>query len=379
MMLRQALVTFLFFFIAIAPFSALAEAPIPERKSLSLDTIKNVLSEQKEKKETLEEKIVIEEQDIEKLQKKLVKITKKVHEEERRLNKHLQRSNILQREKGQILSDLQKRRKEIEEIIGALYRLQQLPNSNVIVSTQNAEEIGIINASLSYMFPPIISKIKRLENELEELSDIEKELRHEEKKIRASRDKLAQDERLTRALMGKRKELFEEHKGLITVYSQRIQEYAQQAKTMEELFKRLQTAKPKLLRKPQYKEILPVKGSWRLPIPGIINIAFGQTDNIGAQSEGIYIKPNGSRAAVAPMGGVVRYVGSFNTYQNMIIIEHKDKYHSVISGLDEISVETGQSVIAGEPIGVIDNSQRKNTLLYYELRYKGSPINPLKS
>ena len=355
------------------------EAPLPERKSMSLNTLKNVLSEQREKKETLEEQIVIEEQDIKKLSKKLVRITKEVHKQEAKLNKHLQRAAILQREKDQIISSLQNRKKEIEEVLGALYRLQQLPGSNVIVSTENAENVGIINASLSYMFPPILKKVEKLETDLEELKTIESDLSDEEEEIRESRNRLAKDQRMTEALIDKRKELFSEHKSLISVYSRRIQDYAQQAKTMEELFNRLQTAKPQLLKKPQYKEVLPVKGSWRLPIPGAINVSFGGIDKIGAKSEGIYINPVGSQTAVAPMGGIIRYVGSFNTYQNMVIIEHKDKYHSVVSGLDQTSVEAGQSVIAGEPIGVIDNSQRKNTLLYYELRYKGRPINPLKS
>ena len=76
------------------------------------------------------------------------------------------------------------------------------------------------------------------------------------------------------------------------------------------------------------------------------------------------------------MGGVVRYIGSFKQYQNLIIIEHKGEYHSLIAGLDQINVSLGQSVIAGEPLG-ITRSQSASSILYYELRHKGRPINPI--
>jgi septal ring factor EnvC (AmiA/AmiB activator) len=44
--------------------------------------------------------------------------------------------------------------------------------------------------------------------------------------------------------------------------------------------------------------------------------------------------------------------------------------------LARITAEVGQSVLAGEPVGVMGSPQG-SPRLYFELRRKGQPINPL--
>ncbi len=77
------------------------------------------------------------------------------------------------------------------------------------------------------------------------------------------------------------------------------------------------------------------------------------------------------------MGGVIDYAGKFKGYGNIIIIRHQKEYHSLVAGLSKIDTVVGRAVSAGEPIGKMGTSN-DGTSLYYELRYKGQPINPSK-
>ncbi|MBU0859836.1 MAG: peptidoglycan DD-metalloendopeptidase family protein [Alphaproteobacteria bacterium] len=75
---------------------------------------------------------------------------------------------------------------------------------------------------------------------------------------------------------------------------------------------------------------------------------------------------------------MVRFSGPFKNYGNMIIIEHKKDYHSLIAGLTRLDVREGTSVNAGEPVGSLPSSSSRGgkPTLYYELRQKGRPVNP---
>ena len=108
-----------------------------------------------------------------------------------------------------------------------------------------------------------------------------------------------------------------------------------------------------------------------MPVSGIIRINYGQQDEIGAPSEGLHIEGRQGGLVVSPMGGIVRYTGPFRRYGQLIIVEHKKGYHSLVAGLARIDTVVGQSLAAGEPIGILGDAN-----LYYELRYKGRPVNP---
>jgi septal ring factor EnvC (AmiA/AmiB activator) len=78
------------------------------------------------------------------------------------------------------------------------------------------------------------------------------------------------------------------------------------------------------------------------------------------------------------MSGSVKYAGEFKKYGKMIILEHPSGYHSLVAGLETINTAVGQEIDVGEPIGVMPSTGSKRPILYYELRYNGSPVNPAR-
>ena len=77
---------------------------------------------------------------------------------------------------------------------------------------------------------------------------------------------------------------------------------------------------------------------------------------------------------MSPFDGTVIFAGPFRGYGNLIIVEHGDGYLSLMAGLGNIGVDLGQMLLAGEPIGQMDNQQ--NAELYVEIRKNNQPINP---
>jgi septal ring factor EnvC (AmiA/AmiB activator) len=116
-----------------------------------------------------------------------------------------------------------------------------------------------------------------------------------------------------------------------------------------------------------------------MPLSGSVLTGYNEMDSIGARSKGITVQGRKNALIVAPMGGIIRFTGAFKNYGNMIIVEHKNNYHSLISGFKDINVSVGQNVSAGQPLGRLkDNQGNKAPKLYFELRRNGKPLNPSK-
>ena len=117
----------------------------------------------------------------------------------------------------------------------------------------------------------------------------------------------------------------------------------------------------------------------KLPPPAVGRIVgrYGQAMASGLTRKGITLQTAPAAQVVAPYGGRVVFAGKFRGYGQLLIIEHTEGYHSLLSGLARIDSAIGQEVVAGEPVGVMGRPDNRKPVLYVELRRNGRPINPL--
>jgi septal ring factor EnvC (AmiA/AmiB activator) len=75
--------------------------------------------------------------------------------------------------------------------------------------------------------------------------------------------------------------------------------------------------------------------------------------------------------------GNVLYTGALEGYGNLIILGHGKDYHTLYGHLDEIIATVGKRVRPGQIIGRTgDTGSLVGEALYFEIRYKGKPIEP---
>ena len=111
------------------------------------------------------------------------------------------------------------------------------------------------------------------------------------------------------------------------------------------------------------------------PINGNIISNFKQVNDNANYVNGLTFESNDDPYIVSPLNGVIVFAGKFRSYGNLIIIESKNEYHSILSGMDEILTYSGNEVLVGEPIAK-NNLNNKKKRLYFELRFKGKPVDP---
>lgn len=130
----------------------------------------------------------------------------------------------------------------------------------------------------------------------------------------------------------------------------------------------------------QISSIMRHKG--KLPVPAIGNVVqrFGEPERRGQRAKGIKIKTRSGAPVVAPHDGEILFADIFRGYGKILIIDHGQGYHTLLAGLGRIYSTVGQAVLAGEPVGVMNEKQGtsgQRPEVYLEMRYNGLPIDPL--
>lgn len=152
-------------------------------------------------------------------------------------------------------------------------------------------------------------------------------------------------------------------------YKLRQKKMAKNANNINDLFKDSAFKKKEGIRKKKNNQFI------KLPVSGEIVSRFGERKDSFQFKNGIMFETKKEPSyIISPINGTVRFAGQFRSYGNLIIIENEDNYHSIISGMDKITIFEGNKVLKGEPVGKNEDDVKKK--IYFELRYKGKAIDP---
>lgn len=121
----------------------------------------------------------------------------------------------------------------------------------------------------------------------------------------------------------------------------------------------------------------PLKLYWRWPIKGRISKGFSlKRRNL---NQGIDIKARYGQPVAAAASGLIVYAGnSVKGYGNLVIIKHNSRYLSAYAHNRRIKVKEGGRVKVGDIIAEAGRDFNGKTVLHFEIRKQGQPINPLK-
>ena len=128
-------------------------------------------------------------------------------------------------------------------------------------------------------------------------------------------------------------------------------------------------------------DIIDKKGNLLPPVKGKLLNNFGRERdkiyNTYIVHNGVSIRVRKGAPVRSVFNGKVLYTGTLDGYGNIIIIGHGMYYHSLYGHLDEIISSAGKTVRSGQIIGRSgDSGSVKGEALYFEIRYKGKPIEP---
>ena len=135
--------------------------------------------------------------------------------------------------------------------------------------------------------------------------------------------------------------------------------------------------------KPQriWPDVKELKGRIPRPVEGKIVGRFGRAKgpfNTYINRQGVVFQAKAGSEVRAVLAGEVIHSGWQNGYGNIIIIDHGQRYYTLIGGMAGLRHQAGQWVEQGQKVGIVPKggvSEKKD--IYFEIRYRGRALNPV--
>jgi murein hydrolase activator len=129
-----------------------------------------------------------------------------------------------------------------------------------------------------------------------------------------------------------------------------------------------------------------LRGQLTIPAAGRLVRHFGDDDGLGGTLQGDTLETSPGATITAPTDAVVLFAGAFRSYGQLLILDAGNGYHVVLAGMSRINVSQNQFVLAGEPVGVMNEQLIASSapvpmgngapMLYIEFRKDTKPVNP---
>ncbi len=121
----------------------------------------------------------------------------------------------------------------------------------------------------------------------------------------------------------------------------------------------------------------------KLPWPveqGVIIKTFGESENkdlkIVTFNNGVDISTSVGTPVFAVAQGVVSQIGFLPTFGNIVIVRHASAYLTVYANLSEVKVAKGESVSAGQALGLVGKSAQGGGLVHFEVWHGRNKYDP---
>lgn len=328
----------------------------------------------------------------------------------------------LKAQEQKIRASLAARRDVLAEVLGALQRMGLNPPPAILVKPEDALSSVRSAILLGAVVPELRQQTDMLLADLKEQSRVTASIEAERARLTAAVGEQAAEKKRLGMLLEAKQKLAADTQTALAAEKQRSATLAAKAGSLKELIASLEADRarkaadaakaaeqktvdadkgPASAPAPTELASLPVpesnrltaaapfsalQGQIALPVTGRIKRRFGANDGNGAVMLGDMVATQSGAIVTAPADGNVLYAGPFRSYGQLLILNAGDGYHVVLAGMSRISVASGQSVLAGEPVGAMGEARVASTSaskngnatpeLYVEFRKDGKPVDP---
>ncbi len=370
-----------------------------------LEEVKRALGEGREKARKLKQKADQIERELARLRRDMVAAANIIQARERRAAELIKSVDELKAKENAKLARLTAQRGQLAGVLMALQRVARYPPEALITQPISPADTVRSAILLRAAVPEINRLAFRLREDLESLARARRDMAEKKAQLTGVTDSLENERHRLAVLYGQKTAIKYRTMTARKAEARRLKSLAGEAASLRDLLRQLKKAgkRPRLRREtpgsgesaaktgiiapsktvlglPAGLTGVPISSQrGKLPPPAVGRIVgrFGQTLSTGLTRKGIRIQTAAGAQVVAPYEGRIVYAGKFRGYGELLIIEHGEGYHSLLSGLARIDSTIGQWVVAGEPVGVMGRPDRRKPVLYVELRRNGQPINPI--
>lgn len=289
--------------------------------------------------------------------------------------------SALNRKIPELRTKLEKEKESIGKILNILYKYGRIDFIDFIIEANDMGSLLQGNKHLVLLAQHQDQIVADYLQTLNELHAAEKKLEENKQDISKFIQGAQQKKQDLEAEEKKNTDLIRQIEQNKTIHMKTMDELQDRAEQLQNLMKKILNSKipPSITLIPLYEN----KGSLPWPIMGRIVTRFGLQRhprfNTTTMNNGIEISPRKDMIVKSIHPGIVAYTDHFQGYGNLIIIDHGMSYYTLYGHCSDFLVKKGDPVQADQSIAVVgDYSSLMGKTLYFEIRFKTKPLNPLQ-
>jgi septal ring factor EnvC (AmiA/AmiB activator) len=306
-----------------------------------------------------------------------------------------------------IRKSLDGRRAVIGEVLAALQRIGHRPPPALISSPEDALQTVRTAMLLGAVLPEMRQQVDALASDLTELVNVRKKITQERDQLQTQVASLDTERTRMTALIDERQRQQADREKALEGERARAGDLAKQVDNLKDLIAKLEQgldpairaareaarsdSRPELSAFRDPGRLAPsvafasLRGHVPIPVNGVKIKEFGAPDGLGGSEKGLSVATRIGAQVTAPSDGWVVYAGPFRSYGQLLILNAGGGYHILLAGMERISVDLGQFVLAGEPVAVMGSGSHiasilatgsSQPVLYVEFRKDGIPVDP---
>jgi septal ring factor EnvC (AmiA/AmiB activator) len=297
------------------------------------------------------------------------------------------------------------RHNTIAQVLAALQRIGLHPPPALLISPDDALKAVRSAILLGAVIPELRQQAQAVANDLAELVKLRNDIAAERDNLKKEMASIESDRARMTALIGERQRQQAERETALAAERTRAVDLVRQADNLKDLIAKLESSLDKDARAARdvaRPDAVPgarrdpgrlapavnfasLRGHVPLPVNGVKIRDFGASDSAGGTEKGLSIATRAGAQVTAPADAWVVYAGPFRSYGQLLILNTGGGYHVLLAGMERISVDLGQFVLAGEPVAVMGSGSHiaailatgsSQPVLYVEFRKDGTPIDP---
>jgi septal ring factor EnvC (AmiA/AmiB activator) len=301
----------------------------------------------------------------------------------RQQNRELKKLN---KRRSKLNANLQVQRVNLARQIRAAYAIGQQEYIKILLNQQDPAAVSRTMTYYDYFHGARLKRIQSLDARLADLQLVEQKIKRKKAKLEQNRLEQSHEKNQLEKNRGQRAEVLARLNQQMQAKGEKLSLMLGNQRRLQRLLNRLvdeefEDIEPDLI--PEQGERIAfarLRGKLTWPSRGRLTNRYGSRRNVGKLKwQGVMIKAPEGTEVTAISHGRVAFSDWLRGFGLLTIIDHGDGYMSLYGGNQSLYKEVGDWVEASEVIASVGNSGgNKNTALYFEIRHKGKPTNPLK-
>ena len=347
------------------------EAVRDEIKTLSQDLASN-----KADKESLYKQLETQSLKVSAINRELASLNEKIRTQDRQLtalNQQLDQQQLMQSEQLEALY----------EQLRAAFINSQPSYMKMLLNQQDPALLSRGNVYYRYFNDARREQIEEIDQLLASLSDEQKQVFAAQRELQSLYETQKQQQASLQAQTEARQATLAALDQKIASQDARLSELRSQEQQLQNLIDSLARQQAKRASPPStVKPTQPftsLNGRLNWPVSGKVLAHYGSSRNIGTLKwQGIMIDSAPGTDVKAVASGRVVFSEWLRGFGLLIIVDHGDQFMSLYGNNDALLKDVGDTVTVGETIAQTGNQGiRQQAGLYFEIRHKGQPVNPV--